>query len=763
MGPVTLLLTLYDETSPFEQPAAISRLVDRAWKPLLRALTAAAQARVAVHLSGATCDWLDANDPETLGCLRSLAETGQVEVLAGPYYGAVPQSLPERDALAQFRLSLRWLRDRLGVEARGSWLPLGAWDPGLPRLLARAGLRYTFVDQGLIASGGHDLAKLDGWYVTERGGAVAGVFPLDRRVEALVPYAPPGLLVAELLQRGERGVRSVTAGISVCRLGLLPKTHELCWEGSRPWVREFLRLLRAQSAWLKTGLPGAVAERQRPTGRAYPAAGTFPPVAAAALPAGPGNTFTGLLDLLRTGTDPVLADAEPWITGPPWEAFLARYDEANRLHKRALRASRIVGRLRREAERDDSDIAPGLVDDLGVALLRGQSAVHLHTAARGGLGRGAMRHRAWRTLLDVERRAQAALGQRDATLVQMTDYDCDGLTEVLVTTPHMQAVIAPGQGGGLVELHLDGLGNLVNTLTRREESWHRDLHHRLSLPALVRFDGGDERVVVQEIIDEEDEPDDDEPTDEAPTSPGRPAERPIPLPEVPCFATFDGPVNDLLHVDHHVRASFVEHFFGPETGLDNLRMGQHRETGDFLVSPWERVTAERDADGAARVLLARDGTVSQDLDKRLVGVRKHYRFPVERARVEVRYEVNNRYHDPVSSRFAVELNLNLDSVRSPDRFVFVYGHRRVELDEAFEAPCVEALSLMLDDVQTEVRVHSDRAATAYIYPIENVIRTAEGFERAFQGTCVVFAWELDLWGYERDRFGLDLEVIRTSR
>ena len=38
------------------------------------------------------------------------------------------------------------------------------------------------------------------------------------------------------------------------------------------------------------------------------------------------------------------------------------------------------------------------------------------------------------------------------------------------------------------------------------------------------------------------------------------------------------------------------------------------------------------------------------------------------------------------------------------------------------------------------------------------MRTCEGYEEANQGTCLVLAWDLELWGEEKRRFDIYFTV-----
>jgi alpha-amylase len=764
MRPISLVIAVHDERSPGDGDAVVAELVDRALRPLLGELEACPGVRLALRLSGRLADYLEAHAPELLDKVAGLLARRQVELLAGTHDGGVLHLLPERDALAQLTRSIHWLHGRFGVRARGVILEGGAWDPDLPRLLGRAGLRYTFLDQGLLGVGGQELAKVEGWMVAERAGAALGVIPLDRRLVAMTPWAVPQDLVSELQIRARDGTSALTLGVPLESLGTDAGSLEQCWRGREPWVPLCFRLIESQSAWLKSVLPAQLVARTRPGGRVYPATGTGPEAAASTLPAEPARRFLRTHALLEGGRDPVLSRAGSWIQGPSWETVLAHHDAANRLHKHMLRVSASVLQLRKAARAAPEDAAlQAAAAQALLALYRGQSAAPLHDGRGGGRTDGTLRHAAWAALAEAEHLAIVHL-EREEVRIEIVDHDCDGQPEVVINTPQLQAVVRPFVGGGLAELQWWGVGNLINTLSRHEEPWYDDLSAAARLPMLV----GDE--VGVEAADEiliEDEDGYEEWVEDA-TQVARTATLPAVLPAPPRLRALDPGLEKLLVVDRHDRVAFHEHFYGPTTTLENITRGQHDEAGTFLDAPYELLRTEtRPEDGAQLVFLARDGTVRHGIEQRLLRVQKTYVFRVDRPEITVRYELQNRYHDPIQSRFGVELNLNLDSVRSMKRYLKIPGHRRVWLDAIHQADEVSELALHYADLdfQLQLRVSSSvpgQGAHLVHHPVEAPRRTAKGYTVGFQGTCLIFDWPLDLWGHEPATFEITLAMAHSG-
>ena len=130
-------------------------------------------------------------------------------------------------------LSDYWER-RVGERPTGFWLTERVWEPSLAATLAGSGLRYTFLDDSQLRAAGAGLerdgvagepTRLSGYFLTERAGAPLALFPIDRRLRYLIPFAAtPGEVVEELV-RLPPGT-ALTYGDDGEKFGVWPHTHE---------------------------------------------------------------------------------------------------------------------------------------------------------------------------------------------------------------------------------------------------------------------------------------------------------------------------------------------------------------------------------------------------------------------------------------------------------------------------------------------------------------------------------------------------------
>lgn len=737
MQQIGLTLHIPNTQPPGTSGDDVRRACTRAYFPLLELIEEFPAIRLSMHWSGQLLEWMDLHAPEHLERLVALAQSGRVEIVGGLHGGGVLPALPERDAVGQIQQMMRWWKQHGDPRIRGAWLPYCAWDPGAARVLGRMGLHYTLLEESQFSPP----VSGDGYYLTEREGTALAIFCVSGRLSRMLPDAPPKRILEQLKLRARKGHRSVTLSVPGEAFGAaLESSATRCFDGKRGWVRRFFTELTENQHWLKLVSFSTVVDRLRPTAVSYPQASTSLPVAAASL-GGLGSAYTRLVFDIRRGEDPGIERAAPFVRPASWEQVLGSFPEINRLHKRMLRASREVLRLRNmlreEGKRGEGEGLAEALEEATAALYRGQNGAAYVLGTDIGAQDGDIRAQAWANLLRAEYTIAAALGEAGRLSVEQADYDCDGRPEVLVRTPSWCGIVAPAQGGALVELDSWSLpGNVLNVRTRLPESHHDVVQRGENLPYILP-DAPDPATI--EIEDEE--ATDEDTADEV--------ERPVKLAEVQ--------LHNKLHIDRSVRASFVDHFFGPEATLDNVRKARFPETGDFVGAEYQQLSVEDD-ENSATITLARDGNVTEGAALRLVRVVKRYVYSRDLPVVDVRYEVSNRYHEPIRTRFAVELNLNLDSARHGETFLETAGGKRYPLTEAGELEDLTEISLVDINRGWRLTVSLQQQGRLWHFPIETVSRTPAGLASLYQGTALYFWWPMELWGTERRRIDLSLSL-----
>lgn len=702
MSPLSLSLVLVDPACPGQAPSVVAASLDSVLAPLVEALAAHPNVRVALHLAGPTTETLAARGSGQGSLLRQLGErsrAGQLELLGGPRWGASLAHTPWADVQRQLRNQLDWLVAHVGTPVRGAWSPHGAWDPLHPRILAPLGLRYTFAPGRLAAASGVPTSTAGPLRVT-RGGASVQVLLVDQGLGASAA-TDPAALVGALRLRGLQGHHAHVAVVSLAHLNAARVTRlisQLAASTVRavvPW--QLVERARSQPAALLAGVPLDQAVWRLPPELAQELQGA----------------------------------SSRWVAGPPWELALGALPAAGRLQDACDRVSDVLiaaGRQLRAkpdpAQAEKASQAADLMD-------RAHTAGAREPGPGGSAWDGRVRATAWRNLLTAERWAARVLGAARTSVRSNGDDE-----PVVVRTPDLWAVVDPRHGGTLRELHLWGQHPLLNTLERRLPPTPADS----DLPVLVDDEGFEDTDTARTavLVDLEVE---DELTDEAPV-------------------VAVGPVADRLP-----RVAFQDRFFGTPLTLSNLSRSQPPEIGDFADGAYRLERAEV-ADGGVEVVLGREGAVRPGPDTEgLVRITKTWRFSGHAPLLGVDYLLSNRSREPVRSRFGVVLTLNVDSAVGPSRVVRFGEGRPAPQRVASQGRELEQIAVKYADLGFEVLVRASPAVTAWAYPVYSTVPCsprvaawAQPPEQAFQGLCLTVVWPMDLWGEERRRVSLSLEA-----
>lgn len=699
MDTLTLVLALHNH-QPVGNFGWVNRdAADRAYLPFLRVMEDYPDLPYALHVSGSLLEWAENEAPDYLEALRRALDGGVVELLGGGRFEPIFSALSERDRLGQVRSFADHIEETFGVRPCGVWLPERVFEQGLVSSLARAGARYTVVDDYHFHRAGlDDVHRL---FVTEDQGRTLHLFASSEPLRYRIPFAPAEEVIAWLRRaaREKPGALVVYADDGE-KFGVWPGTHRHVYEDG--WLRRFLDLLRENRDWLELATFSSVIGSDRPASLVFLPDSSYREMVEWAMPARALADYRALeTDLEAAG---LLQRTRRFLGGGFWRNFRVKYPEVNRLYGRMTEVSEEVHRL--------PPAEPGREEAL-LDLYRGQvNCVYWH-GVFGGLYLPHLRRAAYHHLLGAEaavRRARAPAAP--AVQARSFDFDFDGRPEVSVDNGLLKAYLAPHRGGGLFELDvLEKQYNLLMTLTRRPEDYHALVGRRTDQEAVASIH--DVRRSKQEGMAEK------------------------------------------IAYDRHERQSLVDHFFGPGLTVDALLDASYIEEGDFVGRPYrlEMAAGPRCAD----IHLFRKGTLARD--GRAVGLRlvkKLHLAEGERALV-VRYAL--RAEEDVEVRFGPECNLCLLAGDTPDRACF--GRDGARLGPPALSACLEArdfLGLRDEWMGLEVRFELSEPADLFVHPVETVSQSEAGFELLYQQTCLTPVFRLPLRAGERREVEIRWEV-----
>lgn len=336
--PSALALVLHAHQPVDNFDSVVEQAFETAYLPFLDRFEPRSALRAGLHFSGFLLDWIARHHPPYIARLRRLADAQRIELLGGGYYEPILAALREPDRQAQLRRLSHRLAELFGAPPRGAWLAERVWQPDVAASLARAGLRYTVLDDTHFLLNG--LSQPQTWspFWTEFQDGSLQVAASDHFLRRAIPFLPEDQAIAYLRAAPcppDQPPPLLVMGDDLEKFGSWPHTFEHVY--AQGWLDRFFDRLEAERENISTVLLGDFLRRYPARRRIYLPTASYEEMMMWALP----PAVARRLDALRQSPPASdLAACRPFLTGAVWHNFLARYSEASHLHQRALDLSR---------------------------------------------------------------------------------------------------------------------------------------------------------------------------------------------------------------------------------------------------------------------------------------------------------------------------------------------------------------------------------------------------------------------------------------
>jgi hypothetical protein len=702
----------------------------QAYKPLLKAFDRHPNIQVGLHISGSLWDWLKETHPNYLGLVRILVDRGQLEMLTAGYYEPILPMLSDADKVQQINKLSRALASEFGTTPVGMWLTERVWEPYLPKPLAAAGVRYTIVDDAHFQASGFEEPELFGYYLTEEQGQRLTLFPSLSRLRYLIPFQPVDKVLEWLWRQATKPLapdlppRLACMGDDGEKFGLWPQTDVLCWE--EHYVDHLFEALENAEGWLQTTTPGRYLDSFAPLGLAYLPTASYPEMMDWALPAHLSRELDGYR---HNHLDP---EVQKFLRGGFWRHFLVKYPEANRMQKRVADTSRRVAQM-----------APGKDQEQALEhVWAAQCNCGYWHGVFGGVYLSHIRGANYAHLAAAE---EILLQQDPAPVAETSDLAGDGQPTLSTTCAPFRLHFDLARGGALEEWdYLPGKCNLVNVMTRREEAYHQKL----------REAGAQGKVITPEM----------------------PEWRKVETIHTDTVRAKELGLEQLLFRDWYRRGAFIDHFLRDDANLEGFHQSRYPEEGDFVNLAYQAFCESKDK--SQRITLTRDGHVWVYGEFLPVRVTKEFYLRRDETNLEVRYQIHNLSSNPVVSRFGVETcsgfyghvqfgdswfsALDIREVQDVSHYTFTSGG--ADADSPTDAGAPEAVKALRPYLTMPVaerivqRVRLSQPATLWQFPLEPVVQSEAGFERAYQGIVFLQLWPIHLEPHGFWETNFDLKI-----
>jgi 4-alpha-glucanotransferase len=650
---------------------------------------------VALHYSGPLLLWIEKNHPEYFLRLRALVASGQVELIGGGFYEPILISIPEADRYEQITRLADYIEKQFGKRPTGAWLAERVWEPQLPSSLAAANVAYTLVDDLPFLAVGFEAQELFGPYIAEDCGKSVWLFPGLKELRYLIPFRKVEECVTYFKEAARLHPRGVAAfGDDMEKFGVWPGTFKHCYTDG--WLEDFFTALEANADWLKTVTPSECIASHVPLGRADLPTASYAEMMEWVLPTGTRQRYYALYKEFSSRPD-VLA----FLRGGGWRGFFRKYPEANLLHKKMLRVSACVAAV---PPRRSSPEHGAHLQEARDQLLRGQGNDAYWHGVFGGLYAPHLRTELWRNLVRAETLVDQLTPGNSLPRVEFLDYDADGDSELLFSSPEYQALLKPSDGATLAAFDFRACdATVINSMQRRPEAYHSRLREVAS--ATPHHDGA---VSIHDQV-----------------------------------RVKEQNLERFLRYDRFPRHSFRLLFFEPSRSFADYEALQLNElsgpaAGDFEI----RHSSANYADLVFETTLP-DFAGDRANPPRLV-LTKHFLFGPAPQGCEISCDVSFTLSAPLSAPvcFGIESVINLLAPSDSDRFFETpNGQQNLRYTGALPGPILR----MEDGWQRmKLTLHAPASEEFWIAPIDTVSESEGGFERVYQGSQILALWRPNL-------------------
>jgi len=679
----------------FNQPVGnfseiLERSYENCYRPFLELFSKYPDIKMSFHFSGSLLDYLEANHPEFLDELMKLVIRGQVEVMGGGYYEPIFQAIPKRDRIGQIEMLSSYSEKRFATKPKGIWIPERVWSSEIIPDLTGCGMKYCILDSAHLVKAGVNQDDLYGYFIAKDKDKKIAVFPSDETLRYMIPFRFPNETIDYFASIAEKKDHPLFIyGDDAEKFGEWPWTYD--WVYKKGWLNSFFKTLVESRDWLET------------------------------------VKFSEYMDTHLSLKEVEIPEASymemmQWSEGS-WTNFFKKYPESNHMHKRMLYISEKINRLadnsRFDAGQDkqmtlklssEKTLESKKLEEARKELYKAQCNCPYWHGVFGGIYLYHLRSSVYEHLINADRIIDTLEYTREDDWIGFKKIDFYNEKKNLVTYENKDFFICidPSQGGVIRELdYKKNSINLINTLTRRRESYHKKILDRIN------------------------------------DKPPELGQLPEPVKDM------DPRIKKGIFYDKDERACLIDHFIDKDLKREDFETCNYTDLGDFHEAGYRAKIEDE------KLILSRDGK----LEEKPFSITKQIHISSEKE-INVSYTLKNKSESKVDSLFGIEFNITMPFANS-DRYSYKASNGTLAgLDEGGSA--IETKVFAIKDSQDDLGlefIFSEEPNNIWYFPVGTISQSEKSYDLNYQSSCIFPIWNIKLASKEEIKIDIRWRMV----
>lgn len=703
--------------------SVIEKAFTKAYIPFLDLLEKYPQIKLNLHFTGPLWDFIIEKKGFLIEKINQLILKGQIELLTGAYYEPILPAILDHDKIGQINKQTQEIQRQFNYTPKGMWLAERVWEPSLAKPISMAGVKYILLDESHFYCAGVNPDQLFGYYLTEEFGHKLAIFPISERLRYLIPFAEHRRTFDHLWQwatpDGERIAIMADDGE---KFGVWPKTFETVYTNG--WLERFFQLITENSDWIEMTTFSEYLEAHKPLGRIYLPAASYSEMMQWSLPTKIRRQFETIKsDISDRGELEKLA---PYLRAGFWRNFFVKYPESNDMHKKSIILSEEIEKM-----------TSPLKEEAQVELWKGQCNCPYWHGVFGGIYMGHLRDAIYKHLINAQKILDKyKYGDIPFHSMMVCDFNKDDSDEIILDNNTYTLGLSPHYGGSIFELSYKPASfNIINTITRKEESYHEQVLYIAQI-----------EDQLENLTEGERE-------------------------KFPKFK--EKGLEKYLNYDWYQKISLIDHILHPVTALPDFLNCAYGEQGSFVDQDWQ--FKEEIGEEKITIKLKRQGGHWKDERFLPLFIKKDISITKNSDIIDIYYEIRNISNEYTELSYGNEWNIRVVTLDSPHCFFEVnngyktkwalkhegfkdYSGNRAGFGTTGEITGIKDLSVIDSITQIKTIFRFEEEFDLWHGPIWTVTNSEEGFEKGFQQVTLLFRNKICLKPDETKTFKFNLTV-----